>query len=134
MANLFNSDVEATAMGIEAELIEKERALLSFEVRSSPEMLRSLLSSDFLEIGASGDFFGLNSVLDSLPNESAWSAVSQDFEHRRLSSDLIQLFYRVAISRQNGLMTSYSRRTSIWRKEGREWKMVYNQGTAISPF
>ncbi|OAL60880.1 hypothetical protein A6R74_18340 [Halomonas sp. ALS9] len=121
-------------MGIEADLIEKERALLSFGVRSSPEILRSLLSPEFLEIGASGDFFGLDSVLDSLPLESSWSAVSQDFEHRRLSSDLIQLFYRVVISRQNGLMTSYSRRTSIWRKEEGGWKMIYNQGTAISPF
>lgn len=121
-------------MEIEADLIEKERALLSFEVRRSPVKLRSLLSSDFLEIGASGDFFGLDSVLDCLPQESAWSAISQDFEHRRLSSDLIQLFYRVAISRPNDLGTSYSRRTSIWRKEGGEWKMVYSQGTAISPF
>ncbi|MDQ7729839.1 nuclear transport factor 2 family protein [Halomonas sp. SpR8] len=107
-------------MGIEADLIEKERALLSFDARSSPEILRSLLSPEFLEIGASGDFFGLDSVLDSLPFESSWSAVSQDFEYRRLSSDLIQLFYRVVISRQSGLMKSYSRRTSIWRKEGME--------------
>ena len=47
-------------MEIEADLIEKERALLSFEVRRSPAKLRSLLSSDFLEIGTSGDFFGLD--------------------------------------------------------------------------
>ena len=79
-------------MEIEADLIEKERALLSFEVRRSPAKLRSLLSSDFLEIGASGDFFGLDSVLDCLPQESAWSAISQDFEHRRLTLILFNSF------------------------------------------
>lgn len=70
-------------MEIEADLIEKEKALLSFKVRNSPVKLRSLLSSDFLAIVASGDFFGLDGVLDCLPQESVWSAVSQDFDHRR---------------------------------------------------
>jgi len=118
-------------MGVESNLIEKEKSLLSFEVRSSAEKLRSILSPDFLEIGASGAFFGKDSVLETLPKESGWSAVARDFEHRRLSPDLIQLFYRVAVTRQNGTDSVWSRRTSIWRKEGSEWKLLFNQGTVI---
>lgn len=121
-------------MDIEADLIEKEKALLTPKVRSSEARLRALLSPDFLEIGASGDLFGMDSVLDRLPQEAAWSAVAQDFEHRRLSSESVQLFYRVAISRENSSGTAYSRRTSIWRKDGGDWKMVYHQGTAVAPF
>ncbi len=121
-------------MEIEADLIEQEKALLTPEVRSSEARLRSLLSPDFLEIGASGDFFGLDSLLNSLPQETAWSAVAQDFEHRRLSPELVQLFYRAAVSRENGSGTTYSRRTSIWKKDGSGWKMVYHQGTAVPSF
>ncbi|NIC06559.1 nuclear transport factor 2 family protein [Halomonas sp. DX6] len=59
-------------MEIEAILIEQVKALLTSEVRSSATRLQALLAPDFLEIGASGDFFGIDSVLDRLPQETDW--------------------------------------------------------------
>lgn len=121
-------------MGIEVALIEKEKALLTFEVRSSSARLQALLSSEFLEIGASGEFFGIDNVLVRLPQETTWSATAQDFNHRSLGPELVQLFYRAVVTRNSGSQKAYSRRTSIWRKEGSDWRMVYHQGTAVGPF
>ena len=71
-------------MGLKGELIQSDLALLTSQVRQSIDKLRELLSSDFLEIGASGDYFGLSEVLSSLPEDVSQTCHAQDFEFRML--------------------------------------------------
>jgi hypothetical protein len=54
-------------MEIEAALIANDKALLTPEVRSSLTKLKSLVSEDFREIGASGAYFELQTVLERFP-------------------------------------------------------------------
>ncbi|MEM7208226.1 MAG: DUF4440 domain-containing protein [Pseudomonadota bacterium] len=115
-------------------IIEKEKALLTFGVRSSIESLRSLLSSEFKEVGASGAYFGLSEVLECLPAEESWSCKTQDWEFRLLSIDIVQTIHRAFVVHFDGDEGTYSRRSSIWRKESNEWKMIYHQGTKVEPF
>ncbi|ODN43961.1 hypothetical protein BGC07_00200 [Piscirickettsia litoralis] len=113
---------------------EKELALLTAEVCRSKDKLRSLLSSDFLEVGASGAYFGLNEVLEKLPAENSWQAHAQDFEFRSLAEGVVQLIFRAVIRANSESAGVYSRRTSIWRNEVCGWRMVYHQGTKTVPF
>ena len=115
-------------------IIEKEKALLTFEVRSSVERLKSLLSREFKEVGASGAYFGLDDVLERLPTEENWSCKTQDWEFRMLSSEIAQTIHRAFVVHFDGDEGVYSRRTSIWRNESGEWKMIYHQATKIEPF
>lgn len=119
---------------LEKLIIEKELSLLTFEVRHSESALKSVLSSEFLEVGASGDYFGLSEVLSELPTESNWQCHAQDFEFRKLERSIVQLIFRAHITSQNTPNGTYSRRTSIWRLERGYWKMLYHQGTKVDKF
>jgi hypothetical protein len=116
-------------------LIKQEKALLTYEVRRSPEQLRSLISDDFREIGASGAYFGLAEVLENLPRSAQnWSAVAQNFECRQLSDHMAQVVFQCVITHNMDSEPVYSLRSSIWRRETGHWKMIFHQGTKVLPF
>ncbi len=120
-------------MSLENEIIEREKALLTREVRESPERISSLLSDDFREIGTSGAYFGLAKVLTSLPSALNWHCQTHDWQVRSLSDDIVQTTHLALISKGNS-ERHYSRRSSLWRNESGEWKMVFHQGTPVDPF
>jgi len=116
-------------------LIENEKSLLTFEIRSSREQLRTLISNDFREIGASGTYLGFNEVLEDLPHSAEnWSAISQNFECHELSDNIVQVIYRCKIIHDYDDEPVYSLRSSIWRIEDGHWKMVFHQGTRVKSF
>ncbi len=121
-------------MSLERKIIEKERALLTNEVRHSKQKLRSLLSSQFMEIGSSGDFIGLNKVLEQLPQNKTWHCHIQDIELNKISSEVVQLIYLAFIKKNDTDEGTFSRRSSIWHKEDNQWKMYFHQGTPVSLF
>lgn len=121
-------------MELREEIINLEKALLTFEVRQSAAKLTEMLSEDFKEIGSSGACLGLAEILENLPRERDWSATTQDWEFRTLSEDIVQTICNACIKKSGSATEAYSRRTSIWRLEGEFWKMVYHQGTLVAPF
>ncbi len=87
---------------------------------------------DFWEIGASGQRYSREFVLDVLEarlsnpvNESDWE--SRDFHVRELASDVYLLTYTL---RQGERLTQ---RSTIWRRAGGDWKIVFHQGTVVVP-
>ena len=114
-------------------LITKENQLLLPQTRHSTTKLKESLSEDFIEIGASGKKFGLKEVLENLPQEEDWSAKISDIEFRRISETVAQLFYNCVIYHDTSDKGSYSIRSSIWKHESDTWKMIFHQGTKISP-
>jgi len=121
-------------MELREEIINREKSLLTPEVRRSVVKLKELLSDEFIEVGTSGACFGLAEVLKYLTSEYAWSAMTQDWQFRALAEGVVQTIYKVCIEKPEAGSTRFSQRTSIWRQEGECWKMVYHQGTAEAPF
>jgi len=119
-------------MDLAQHIIEREKALLHPETRKSQKRLCELISTEFKEIGASGSCFGLAEVLDALPHENGWSATTQDWEFRLLSEELAQTIHRAFVVRHQGDSGTYSLRSSIWRLEDGDWKMVYHKGTKVA--
>ena len=103
-------------------LVELEVSLHTSEVRNSREKLDSLLSDDFMEIGASGATYRKEQVINSLLKEAPSEIHAKDFEFRKLSNDLSQLIYRSESTRR-------AIRSSIWRLEDGQWRMLFHQGT-----
>ncbi|MEO0687131.1 MAG: hypothetical protein AAFY76_19300, partial [Cyanobacteria bacterium J06649_11] len=64
--------------------------------------------------------------------EKDWNAKISDIEFRMISEDVAQLFYNCLIYHNSDDKGSYSRRTSIWKHESDNWKIVFHQGTKIS--
>ncbi len=121
-------------MSLEGEIIALEKALFEKKVRSSKERLLELLSSDFREIGASGNCFGLGEVLSDLPTEDGWSIKAGDFQFHQLTSDIAQLTYRAHIKHSKVDSGVFSIRNSFWKRCDGRWKMEFHQATKTAPF
>ena len=85
--------------------------------------------ADFWEIGASGHRYSRTHVLDVLehrapdPSEHRWK--TRDFHCRELGSDTYLLTYTL----EQGERVSC--RSTIWRRSGDEWVIVFHQGTLV---
>jgi hypothetical protein len=89
-----------------------------------------MTADDFWEIGASGNLydrdFVIATLLERYKTPEADDLVCSDFKLRRLAEDLYQLNY---VLQQAGRLT---RRTTLWKKAGEKWQILFHQGTPIS--
>ncbi|MDN3650078.1 DUF4440 domain-containing protein [Reinekea marina] len=121
-------------MDLEAQIISLEKSLLTIEVRKSKTELLERIAPGFKEIGASGSYFGLDSILERLPTEQSWSAKVQDFEFRQINPEFCQLVFRAYIKSHEADSGTYSHRSSFWQKFEDGWKVIFHQGTKVEPF
>ena len=91
----------------------------------------NMMDKDFWEVGASGNIYTKNYVLDTLedryakPYEEVWQA--KDFKCKSLSENVYLLTY--TLIQNNNRVT---RRSTIWKYEDNQgWKIVYHQGTIV---
>jgi hypothetical protein len=113
-----------------AELISREPIFHRREFGTTREALLDMTVDDFWEIGASGNIYPRNFVIEILLEryqtleERDFSC--SEFHIRQLADDLYQLSY---LLQQPG---RHTRRTTLWRNAGGKWKIVFHQGTLIS--
>jgi hypothetical protein len=107
-----------------AQFLALETALHKREVRSSAEHLSRLLADDFIEFGSSGRVFSKSAIIQSLSQEEGELSVSvEDFAASELAADVVLVTY---------LANKQTLRSSIWKKIGGRWQMIFHQGTRIS--
>jgi hypothetical protein len=113
-----------------AEMIEQlEKELLQPEVRRSPDKLDRLLADDFLEFGASGKSYTKQDVLRLLPQSDGTEYQATGFEARQIGSDVVLLTYRTAVRDRHTGRTTWTLRSSLWRRRDDGWQLVFHQGT-----
>ncbi len=122
-----------------ADLIELEVLLHQAEVRSSKETLDALLHEDFLEFGRSGIRYSKAEILEELlaegeSTENSSVIWSQEFELLLLAPSIALLTYKSASLKQDGCLSRYSLRSSIWQLTASAWQMRFHQGTATDAF
>ena len=108
------------------DVLSRERALLDPGVRVSPKGLRELLHPSFMEFGASGTVWTLESVLSTLPGDPEVDGEAVDFTAASLGEDAVLLTYRMTGSRP-------TLRSSVWLRTPDGWQMRFNQGTLVNP-
>lgn len=103
------------------EIRKLEERLLEAEVRASAAELDALISADFVEFGSSGRVYDKQATVSALAASAETTAASSiaEFHLRVLSADVVLATYR----------TESSLRSSIWRREGGAWRIVFHQGT-----
>ncbi|WP_445772643.1 nuclear transport factor 2 family protein [Shewanella sp.] len=119
-------------MDIASQIVELEKSLFRSDVRSSVCELKSRLAPEFKEITSAGVVIDLQDVLERLPKENGWEAKGQDFEFSFIAVDVCLLTYKSFHRSSSSSKGKYSRRSSIWKKYGDCWKMVFHQGTSIT--
>lgn len=110
------------------EIYQLESSLLTKEVRKSKEALDKLLSEEFIELSSSGQIYNKQFVLQTLPSSDPIEDIVgeiEQFDIMDVSEDKVLATYRILI---NGVM---SLRSSIWKKNGDQWQMIFHQGTVM---
>lgn len=108
---------------IHDQLLQLERQLLDPSVRADTATVAALLDDDFREFGASGTIYDRSAMLAALASDPGFDGprTISDFTATSLADNVCLITYRI---RENG-----SLRSSIWRRSGEGWKMVFHQGT-----
>jgi hypothetical protein len=111
------------------QLKQLEPLIYSANDGKAREHFEHLLAPEFWEIGASGQQYSRQFVLDVLearhktPYTETWQAT--DHHLQMIATDLYLFSYTLHQP------TRISKRTSIWRQAECGWKLVYHQGTVI---
>ncbi|MGZ3304471.1 MAG: nuclear transport factor 2 family protein [Asticcacaulis sp.] len=94
------------------------------------EDLLKMTAEDFWEIGASGNVYTRDFVIETVleryktPEPYGWSCSS--FSIRPLAEDLYLLSYVLEQPERR------TRRTTLWRKKDEAWQIVFHQGTVMA--
>ena len=101
------------------------------EYGSSIEAFDRLMASDYWEVGASGNRYERSFILAHLAasppvdsDAAGWK--TSDFACRLLGGETYLLTYTLD---QHGRIT---RRSTIWRRNGADWQILFHQGTVVS--
>ncbi|HDS1225460.1 DUF4440 domain-containing protein [Stenotrophomonas maltophilia] len=120
-------------VALAAELEALERALHAPQVRGDRESLAALLDEDFSEIGSSGQCYGRDAALQEIPLERAQVLIeSAQYAVWLLADGLAQVRYR-SRHHVDGQAQRWVLRSSLWRRQGQRWRMVFHQGTPEAP-
>lgn len=109
------------------ELHASEMEMLDPAVRADSVRVRELLHDDFIEFGSTGRVYDKNILVEMLRTERPSTVVIRDFTVRQLASDTALVTYRTV-----GQSGQEARRSSVWVRQDRAWRMVFHQGTRIS--
>ncbi len=124
---LEGSDVAVSS--ILRELAAREPIFHRPELGTTRADFDRMMAEDFSEIGASGRVFSRAFVLDLLEERHRTPRVESlqatGFTVRELAEGLYLLHYDLMQGERK------TRRTTIWRREGEEWRIVFHQGTIV---
>jgi len=116
---------------LEQHLFSLESRLLDSALRRDPSAVASLLSDDFVEFGSSGRTYTKASVVAELSNEAPAQRGISSFKLYRLAEGVALVTYVALSGGGPGGAPREALRSSIWKREGTEWKMAFHQGTMI---
>lgn len=98
------------------------------------EAIDALLDDEFVEVGASGLVYSRDFVISLVeqryadgvdPDDTAWEI--EDVSLRVLANNLCLVTYQLCFAGR------YSRRSTLWRRHGLNWRALYHQGTLCEP-
>ena len=102
---------------------ELETSLHMKHVRNSTDAVSALLADDFVEFGRSGRVWDKRAIIESMQRETLDQEVTvKDFAARELAPDVVLVTYK----------TVSALRSSIWKRLGGKWQMIFHQGTGTS--
>jgi len=112
---------------IENILKDFELKLLRKDIRNSKNELEKIISKDFIEFGSSGLIFCYDDIINSLLNETEEKIFEIiKMNTKIISENIILVLYTIKMNNVT------SNRSSIWKNENNEWKIIFHQGTKVN--
>jgi len=110
-------------------LRELKEQLVQPEIRRSRERLDRLLADDFREFGSSSQVFDKEQIIQALQNETPLKFSLHGFAAVTLAPEVVLVTYRATCTVVATGAVTHSLRSSIWRKQNGQWRMLFHQGT-----
>ena len=101
--------------------------------RGSREQAGRLLADEFVEFGGDGSVSTRAEVLAWMETEAPSKRALSDFRAQRLAVEIVLVTYRSTRSGTVDESARHSLRSSIWKRFGPDWRMVFHQGTLTAP-
>lgn len=114
-----------------ADIKSLEEALHRPEVRRSRDALEGLLADNFVEFGAAGIVHDRATIIDLLLQEDGGGEGelrASNYALAAISDDAVLLTYESERTQNDGARRSVLR-SSIWKRAGDGWQMLFHQGT-----
>ncbi len=108
-----------------------EASLHQPEIRKDVQILNKLLADEFIEITKSGKVCTKSGIINALSNETSAEIKMSEFSLSVLAENIILVRYIAHQIPQKVHPVVVSRRSSIWKLFGDNWKMIFHQGTPI---
>ena len=114
-----------------AELSGREPIFHRPEFGTTRADFEAMTAEDFWEVGASGQSYSREFVLDTLeqrfsaPHDDVWE--TSDFQCRQLAESVYLVTYTLIQDHER-----VTRRATIWQKSEHGWKILYHQGTIVA--
>ena len=108
-----------------------ELDLLQCDLNAHPGLIDELLAQDFEEIDNQGHQHSREDVIEWLKQKDPkqlWAF--RDFRIKPLTGDCVLAIYSLQRPPQSNAQGSI--RTSLWQRQGNQWKMVFHQATKIT--
>ena len=107
-----------------------EEKLLHTDMQENPFLLDELLAESFEEIDNTGNITTRQAVVEWLMNKNKndrWLITS--FRIKELSTDIVLAIYQAQKVGGRNNTVAVSTRSSIWKRHGSHWKMVFHQAS-----
>jgi ribonuclease HI len=116
---LLGEDAAPTA---EQRVIALERDLLRDDIRADPAAVAALLHPDWMEVGRSGRLWDREEMLATIAPLT--DPVTLDvISVTRVDDDVVLLLWRASTDQRITL------RSSVWVRDGPDWRQRFHQGT-----
>ena len=117
-------------MAVMRELMQREPLFHRSEFGTTRKDFEKMIAPGFWEVGASGRRYSRQFVLDVLeeryqkPTEAVWEI--GDFFCSEIATDNYLVTYTLIQGER------VTRRTTIWRRSGEGWQVLFHQGTVVT--
>jgi len=112
------------------QILALEEKLLHTDMQKNPLLLDELLAESFEEISSSGIATSRQAVVDWLMNKNIsdrW--LLTNFRIIELTADIVLAIYHAQKVVDSHIAVNVSTRSSIWKRHGIHWKMVFHQAS-----
>lgn len=126
----FKPITPAACRAVMDELSRHEPVFHRPEFGTSRSDFEAMITDDFWEIGASGNIYSRDYILDVLEKRHGDTAYKEDWETNDFHcSQIAENLYLVSYTLR--LHGRFSRRTTLWHRTQDGWKAGFHQGTPV---
>ncbi len=116
-------------------LYKLEIELHQIEVRKDKNRLNELFHESFIEVGRYGKTYRKSDILANLQKQALSGTIwSQEYNLEVLSDDLALITYKSAMMDEEGNLSIYTFRSSLWQKVTGSWRIRFHQWTPALKF